>query len=235
MAQLGVTVPRPHEGVAFPSQEELRRGIAYANQLVIDLSTAREREEIRVAGRTLWCIDGNGECAVRLGTDAAPPITFSLGMKVAGIPFGSVYITNDAQAGAALTFLYTDALVDTENPARFQFTIAALRGTSVNTQGSSGVIASGGTTLFCPSNTERSLLTVSIIGSTANPGDEQDWTFKSGAAPGSFTDGFRVRCRAVNDEGAASQIFELFGRDDWYARNNHASLGMQFSFVEYNQ
>jgi hypothetical protein len=75
---------------------------------VIDLSVARDNPvEISFAGVWLWAIDTDGVGAslnVFFNTPAGQPITFKRGLRLSGLAFQRLYITNTAQPGATMTF-----------------------------------------------------------------------------------------------------------------------------------
>lgn len=144
----------PHEAV-----NEARRRLAYANQFSLDLGTARELHEIEAAGATLWAIDGStsGKVDIRFGSPSAPAITFSPGMKVSGLPFGALYVTNAAQAGGTITLLYSDAELSTENPARFTVTTRPYNRTTA-TSFSAGAGATGALWSADPNRTAFSII-----------------------------------------------------------------------------
>jgi hypothetical protein len=79
------------------------------NILEIDLSNARDREEFKIEGDFLFCVDCDKEgrtFEVFLNSDQQDPFPMGQDGGFSGIPFDPIYISNEAQSGVKAKIMY---------------------------------------------------------------------------------------------------------------------------------
>ena len=92
------------------------RGKIVFRRVLIDLTTPRTDEELRIEGNVIFCPHTTAPVTdavdVRLNRES-DPITFHQGMALSGVPFSTVWISNAAAAGNVLQLVYcTDPNAD---------------------------------------------------------------------------------------------------------------------------
>jgi len=89
----------------------------------IDLGTARDLEEVNLTGTFLWAYnasDLDASIDVHFQDQSGRPVTFQKGLLIRGVRFDRLFISNTAQAGKYVTFMYLvergEGGVSVENP-----------------------------------------------------------------------------------------------------------------------
>jgi len=103
----GRIYPIPNEGEA-----PIRFGLdaEQIRTLRLDLAVARDKVEIKIGGNFLWAFSATDNAAnanVAFRQDNADEgIAYKNGSSIAGVNFDSIFVTNAAQAGKFISFLY---------------------------------------------------------------------------------------------------------------------------------
>jgi hypothetical protein len=116
---LGQFYPVPLEGQARDQfgRDQNRIGI-----ITIPLDNSRNQDELTIGGSILWAIDASSISAKLIVsfqdyTSAAVP--YSQGLMIRGVRYSQLYLSNEAQPGESITFLYaveTAGGLQIENP-----------------------------------------------------------------------------------------------------------------------
>lgn len=153
--------PVPNEGVSkrrFGTLTPPRVG-----RFVLDLSTARDRVRIKIAGTFLWACDGSSSSAsaqIAFKEDNADPgVTFRNGTQVSGAEYAEIYVTNTAQAGATLTLIYLveergDGAFRVSNPGANNSTVLVQPNATLSTVADVAVAAAA-TSILAADTTRR--------------------------------------------------------------------------------
>lgn len=106
----------PRTGQFFPDASEGSKVSRFGDfnnrmgSIKVDLSVARSRELLQIAGTLLWAMDASSDVAnvyVSFGDDSLDDgALYRKGTALAGGLFGKVYLTHAAQPGATMTFFY---------------------------------------------------------------------------------------------------------------------------------
>lgn len=219
---VGVTYPPGTRGTAIPARTERGR-LPRANTLRLDLSTARERERVAISGVSLWAIDGgDAEISLFLRYDQNDGIPFSSGMRLTGIPFDEIFVTNDAQSGKNITLLYTEALLEAESPARLFAEITSYVQPYDYIESAAGyAVYPVNAGIVWPANSKRRVCIISFLAAgTIN------YTFKRGSAPATIGDGFLVL--ESNSAGGQYEFYDD-GLEDIYARHSPGAIQLNYS------
>lgn len=97
--------------VAFEGQspDEFGRPAPRFGILTIPLDNARELEEYTIGGNILWCITATSLgklCEVTFQDYTSARVPYGQGQFIGGIPYSRIYVSNEAQPGESITFLY---------------------------------------------------------------------------------------------------------------------------------
>lgn len=139
MAQRGRITPVSFEGVARPEWGPDGGRAPAIRTLTLDISVARDKEEIEIGGNFLWVSDATDNAAnvnLAFTREAADQgILFKNGTRLSGLEFSRVFVTNSAQAGKTMTFVYAVEGVVTglqiDNPAGDFSSVSLVRPTTI--------------------------------------------------------------------------------------------------------
>jgi hypothetical protein len=116
---LGQFFPVPLEGQA---RDEFGRNQNRIGIITIPLDNERQQEELSIGGSILWAIDAssiNAKLIVSFQDYTSAAVPYSQGLMIRGVRYSQLYISNDAQPGSSITFLYaveTAGGLQIENP-----------------------------------------------------------------------------------------------------------------------
>lgn len=176
----------PNEGRSPPP---FGRDQASVRRIVIDLSTARTNDPIKICGDVFWVVDASqlGELAQATfnepgqGLDQLP---IGKGLKISGIDYSTVFLTNTAQAGKWLEIVYgvlgrkglqlDDALLDSS-------VVTVEVGSTLDNAAHVSTVATT-ITLLSAANTARRFITISSL--STNTANIQIGSAAVGAAAG---------------------------------------------------
>jgi len=162
--------PHGPDGEAPP---EYGRTANIVKTKMIDLTNARPiPERIEIGGSILWAVTATSYGAlvnVRLNDEMRDPIPFQMGMYVRGSRFSRIYVSNLAQAGETITFMYASediGNIQIENAAAAFALMNLTKATVFNTLVDLALVALAAAVEILPANAARR---VAIIGNlTAN-------------------------------------------------------------------
>ena len=155
--------------------------------VTLDLSTARDKEKHGWMGSMLWAYDASdisANCDIRFNDQVNDPLTFKQGQSLAGHRYNEVYITNAAQAGKSLTFLYAleDSQIRIENPGAAFSSVTLSKATVLGTIADVTVVAGAAAAQVVPTNADA--VSVGICSLQANTQNIRIGDTNTGAARG---------------------------------------------------
>lgn len=129
--------PENDEGVSRPRFGYRANRIAF---IKIPLDTALRKEEFKIGGNFLWCYkassrNANAQIAFDNNSAEEGGLVFREGTSIAGVDYGSIFITSAAQAGEFLLLMYVvdgGGNIRIENPGAINTTVDVSRSANLN-------------------------------------------------------------------------------------------------------
>lgn len=144
MQQVARMFPVPNEGQSLPP---FNSGANAVRTITVDLSTARDNVKLQIGGNFLWLASANISSATVTVAfsreNSSEGIPFKQGTAIKGVRFSEILITNAAQAGVVVTFVYITEASQALEVVNAGITIATVAFTRSNTLTDTADVALG--------------------------------------------------------------------------------------------